>query len=86
VRLHVTLIRRMFVFTKTHKRRAFVPLNLMSTSSQARYWLLTIPQHEFTPFLPPHVVYLKGQTELGEETAFLHWQVMLLTGVTYILT
>jgi len=40
-----------------------------------RYWLLTIPQRCFTPFLPNGVKYLKGQLELGE-SGYLHWQVL----------
>lgn len=33
-----------------------------------RYWMLTIPHHEFTPFLPAGVSYIKGQLELGNGT------------------
>lgn len=46
-------------------------------SIQARYWLLTIPQNNFTPFLPPHVKYIKGQLERGSETGYLHWQILI---------
>jgi len=42
--------------------------------NQARYWLLTIPQHDFVPFQHPSVTYIKGQLELSE-SGFLHWQV-----------
>jgi len=52
--------------------------------SQGRYWILTVPHHAFVPYLPPTVVYCKGQLELGagrrlgdDETrgpGFLHWQ------------
>jgi len=41
---------------------------------QARYWLLTIPHHEFTPYLPRGVNWIRGQTERGADTGFLHWQ------------
>jgi len=45
------------------------------TTQQARYWILTIPQHQFTPFLPTGVTYIVGQLELGEG-GFLHWQLV----------
>lgn len=32
---------------------------------QARYWMLTIPHAEFTPYLPPNCAYIRGQLELG---------------------
>lgn len=41
---------------------------------QGVYWLLTIPQYAFTPYLPPGVAWIRGQLELGE-TGYLHWQV-----------
>lgn len=44
--------------------------------SNGRYWLLTIPHHHFTPFLPDGVTWIKGQLELGSETNFAHWQVI----------
>jgi len=46
--------------------------------SQGIYWLLTIPQHEFTPYLPPNVVYIKGQLERGADTGYLHWQLLVV--------
>jgi len=46
---------------------------------QGRYWMLTIPHADFTPYLPPNVLYLKGQLERGEENDYLHWQVMCVT-------
>lgn len=50
----------------------------MPTSTpQARYWLLTIPQHAFTPYQPPGVTYIRGQLERGESTGYLHWQVLV---------
>lgn len=42
---------------------------------QGRIWLLTIPQPQFIPYLPPGCNYIKGQLELGEG-GFLHWQVV----------
>jgi hypothetical protein len=44
--------------------------------SQGIYWLLTIPQHEFTPYLPAELAYIKGQLECGADTGYLHWQVL----------
>jgi len=41
---------------------------------QGRYWILTIPQHEFIPYLPAGVAWIRGQLERGEG-GFLHWQV-----------
>nr|WAE43215.1 MAG: replication associated protein [Cressdnaviricota sp.] len=43
--------------------------------SQGVYWIGTIPQAHFVPYLPPGICYFKGQLELGEE-GFLHWQVL----------
>lgn len=45
--------------------------------SQGRYWLLTVPQRCFTPWLPDSCCYIKGQLELGEQ-GYLHWQVLVL--------
>ncbi|QGF19372.1 replication associated protein [Antarctic virus COCH21_47] len=44
-------------------------------TSQARYWILTIPAHEFTPYLPPTVAYLTGQLE-NSESGYVHWQLL----------
>lgn len=44
---------------------------------QGRYWLLTIPQHLFTPFIPEGVQYIKGQLEQGNNTEYLHWQLIV---------
>lgn len=46
--------------------------------SQARYWLLTIPHHQFLPYLPPNYAYIKGQLESGNNTGFLHWQLLVI--------
>lgn len=48
--------------------------------AQARYWLLTIPQHAFTPYLPPSAKYIRGQLERGNDTGYLHWQVLVIFG------
>lgn len=39
--------------------------------------MLTIPQHQFTPFLPSDCEYIIGQMERGNETGYLHWQIMV---------
>ena len=44
---------------------------------QGTYWMLTVPQHEFIPYLPVSVAYIKGQVELGEG-GFLHWQIVVV--------
>lgn len=43
---------------------------------QARYYLLTIPHADFTPWLPPGVAYIRGQLESGNEGGYLHWQLL----------
>jgi len=40
---------------------------------QVRWWMLTIPQSEFMPYLPPGITYCKGQLETAA-TGFAHWQ------------
>jgi len=45
--------------------------------SQGRYWLLTIPHHDFVPYQPPIVQYIRGQLELGNNTGYLHWQLLV---------
>lgn len=42
---------------------------------QGLIWLGTIPHYGFTPWLPPGVVWIKGQLETGE-SGFVHWQVV----------
>lgn len=46
-------------------------------SPQARYFLLTIPSHDFLPYLPPDCQYIKGQLEQGSSTDYLHWQILV---------
>lgn len=43
---------------------------------QARYWILTIPYEDFTPYLPPNVTYIKGQLEQGA-SGYVHWQLLV---------
>lgn len=47
-------------------------------SAQARYWILTIPQHAYLPYLPPTCVWIRGQMERGNDSAYLHWQLCVL--------
>lgn len=44
---------------------------------QGCIWLLTIPQHEFLPYLPAETSYIRGQLERGNDTGFLHWQLLV---------
>lgn len=62
--------------------RSFFPQKdsqMPAQPSQGRYYLLTIPlTFEFDPStLPEGVVWMKGQQEIGEETGYEHWQVMV---------
>lgn len=43
---------------------------------QGIFWILTIPQYAFTPYLPPGCNWIRGQLEQGEG-GFLHWQVLV---------
>lgn len=46
-------------------------------SKQANYYILTIPGHEFVPYLPPTVAWIRGQLERGGTTNYLHWQLVV---------
>jgi len=49
-------------------------------NNKAKYWLLTIPQNEFSPiYLPRGFAYLKGQLECAPTTGYLHWQCLAIT-------
>lgn len=52
-------------------------------SPQYRYWLLTIPENDWSPsdVLQKEVKYCKGQLEVGNETGYRHWQVVYHTQV-----
>lgn len=43
---------------------------------QGIFWILTIPGHEFTPYLPPQCRWIRGQLEVGEG-GFIHWQLLV---------
>lgn len=45
--------------------------------NQARWWLLTIPHADFLPFLPRDVTHIAGQLERGDNTGYLHWQLVV---------
>jgi hypothetical protein len=45
----------------------------------SRHFMLTIPHHLFTPYLPAGIVFVKGQLELAG-SGFLHWQLVVSTG------
>lgn len=47
-----------------------------SKRRQGIFWILTIPHHGFTPFLPPSCKWIRGQLELGAG-GFLHWQILV---------
>jgi len=42
---------------------------------QARYWMLTIPQADFVPYLATGVAHLEGQLERGAG-GYIHWQLV----------
>lgn len=48
-----------------------------NVTKPARYWILTIPQHCYTPYLPDGVQWIKGQLESGSSTGYLHWQLAI---------
>lgn len=47
----------------------------VNSQTKAKYWILTIPQYAFTPYLPPSVAHLAGQLEHSQSN-FLHWQLI----------
>lgn len=51
--------------------------DVMANRRQGILWLLTIPYHEFTPYLPPGCKYIKGQLERGDRGGYLHWQLIV---------
>jgi len=53
-----------------------LPRSGRAPTRQARYWMLTIPAHEFTPYLPDVCSLVRGQLERSE-SGFLHWQLLV---------
>lgn len=44
---------------------------------QSISWILTIPVHLFIPYLPPGIVYIRGQQEKGNDSEYHHWQLVV---------
>lgn len=44
---------------------------------QGIFWLLTIPHHDFLPYLPSNCQFIKGQAEIGNGTGYAHWQILV---------
>lgn len=62
-----------------HEQRVRSPRRQGTSNTKRRqgiFWLLTVPYHEFTPWLPPGCRWIKGQLELGAG-GFLHWQTIV---------
>lgn len=49
----------------------------MTQRRQGIFWLLTIPQHDFLPYLPPCCSWILGQLESGGNTGYVHWQIVV---------
>lgn len=47
---------------------------------QARYWILTIPKNDWQKptTLPPTISYIRGQEEIGSNTNYRHWQLLVI--------
>lgn len=43
----------------------------------AKFWIGTLPQNTYTPYLPHGVVWIRGQLESGSSSDYLHWQVVV---------
>lgn len=52
--------------------------NMPAVRGVGKHWMLTIPQHLFTPYLPSGCCYIRGQLEQGESTGYLHWQLYVV--------
>lgn len=52
---------------------------MSNSRRQGRYWLLTIPRDDFQPWdtLKEGVAYLRGQREIGHDTNYHHWQLLV---------
>lgn len=46
-----------------------------------RYWILTIPQQDYTPYPNVNVQWIKGQLEQGE-SGYIHWQIVIAFAAT----
>lgn len=47
-------------------------------NKQGRYWCITIPRNDWSPpsTLEEPLCWIKGQVEVGEQTGFVHWQLI----------
>ena len=48
-----------------------------TVTPQGKYWIITAPQHLFTPYLPSSCDWIRGQLECGGNTSYLHWQLVV---------
>lgn len=62
-----------------HKRRR-IPFVYVMARRQGIYWLGTIPRDDFFPYGPLRdgVQYIKGQLEVGADTGYEHWQILVV--------
>lgn len=48
---------------------------------QGRYWIGTIPRDQWEPWtintLPTQISYVRGQREVGSQTGYEHWQLLV---------
>ncbi|AHH31460.1 replication-associated protein [Dragonfly larvae associated circular virus-1] len=56
--------------------RSPAPGSRLSVRRQGIFWMLTIPHHCFTPYLPPGCVWIRGQHELSL-SGYSHWQILV---------
>jgi len=74
----VTQSVRSFYKRINEERRLYYAMPRNSNSRrQGIFWLLTIPSYNFTPYLPPRCSWIKGQLECGNQTGYLHWQIIV---------
>lgn len=58
-----------------------MPSRTNGSRRQGVYWMLTVPgdwKRWEEQELPEEIAYIRGQQEIGEETSYLHWQLMLI--------
>lgn len=47
-----------------------------NNNAKARWWILTIPAHDFIRYLPKGISYIRGQLECGHDSGYVHWQLV----------
>lgn len=52
----------------------------MTNRRQGIFWLLTIPENDYTPNDNEHLTWIKGQLEEGSETGYRHYQLIVAFG------